>query len=298
MSKLEQIEAFLSVVHENSFAGAARKQGISTAAISRQISRLEADLGVQLLERTTRQIALTELGSQYYQHCKNALAELSEANALITGAQAEPTGTLNITSNRHFANEYLIPYLSEFLSLYPKIVMNLELAERFPDFSEENIDILFGVSLEGPPDLVRKRITTTRYIMCASPDYLRKYGTPKSPDELSQHHYITHVMRKPDNVIQFRGDKKICLSPTLFLNDCQTMLECAIRGIGIVMLHNYVVRDAINKGLLIEILKEYQEPERPVYLYYQHQRYLQPKIRHCIDFFTQKIKVDPIFKMT
>lgn len=297
MSKLEQIEAFLNIVHENSFVAAAKKQGISTAAISRQISRLEADLGVQLLERTTRHIALTEIGSQYYQHCKNVLAELDQANALITGAQAEPTGTLNITSNRYFANEYLIPYLSEFLSLYPKITMNLELAERFPDFSEEKIDILFGVSLEGPPDLVRKRITTTRYVLCASPDYLKKFGIPKSPDELYHHFYITHVMRKPDNVIQFRDDKKICLTPILFLNDCLTMLECAIRGIGMVMLHNYVVRDAINKGLLIEVLKDFQEPEKPVYLYYQHQRYLQPKIRHCIDFFTQKIKLDPLFKL-
>ncbi len=197
---------------------------------------------------------------------------------------------LNITSNRYFANEYLIPYLSEFISLYPKLTLNIELAERFPDFSEENIDILFGVSLEGPPDLVRKRITTTRYVLCASPEYLKKQGTPTSPDEICQHKYITHVMRKPDNIIQLRNDKRICVKPTLLLNDCQVMLECAIRGMGIVMLHDYIVRDVINKGSLVEILSDYQEPEKPVYLYYQHQRYLQPKIRHCIDFFTQKIK--------
>lgn len=296
MSKFEQIETFLNVVHENSFAGAARKQGISTAAISRQISRLEADLGVQLLERTTRKIGLTEIGSEYYKHCQRALAELNEGQALISGSQLEPSGILNITSNRHFANEYLIPYLSEFMTLYPKITLNLELAERFPDFSEENIDILFGVSLEGPPDLVRKRITSTRYVLCASPDYLKKFGTPTSPDELSEHRYITHAMRKPDNVIQFRNNKKIFLKPIIFLNDGQTMLECSIRGIGIVMLHDYVVRDAINKGLLIELLNEYQEPERPVYLYYQQQKYLQPKIRLFIDFFTQKNGTDSIFK--
>jgi DNA-binding transcriptional LysR family regulator len=289
MSKLEQIEAFLTIIQENSFAAAARKQGISTAAISRQISRLEADLGVQLLERTTRQIALTEVGAQYYQYAKRALNELTDAQALIQGSQIEPSGSLKMTSNRYFANKYLIPHLAEFIKRYPKLILNLELAERFPDFNEENIDILFGVSLEGPPDLVRKRIMTTRYVLCASKGYLKKFGTPSSPEELSQHCYITHSMRKPD-IIQFRHEKKICVKPMLYLNDCQVMLECALRGIGIVMLHDYIVRDVIHQGLLIEILSEYQEPEKPVYLYYQHQRYLQPKIRHCIDFFTQKIQ--------
>ncbi len=290
MSKFEQIETFLNVVHEGGFAAAARKQGLSTAAISRQISRLEADLGVQLLERTTRQIKLTEIGAEYYQYGKKALAELDEAQALIKGSQSEPSGVLNITSNRYFAMEYLIPYLSEFIALYPKLILNIELAERFPDFNVENVDILFGVSLEGPPNLVRKRITTTRYVLCAAPNYFKNYGTPKTPDELSHHKYITHVMRKPDNIIHFRHDKKVCVKPTLFLNDCQIMLECALQGMGIVMLHDYIVRDVIKKNLLIEILQEYQTSENPVYLYYQHQRYLQPKIRHFIDFFTQKNK--------
>lgn len=290
MSKFEQIEAFLNIVHEGSFAAAARKQGISTAAISRQISRLEADLGVQLLERTTRQLKLTEIGSVYYQHGKKALAELDEAQAVIKGSQSEPAGVLNITSNRYFANEYLMPYLSEFTFRYPKLILNIELAERFPDLNEEGIDILFGVSLEGTPDLVRKRITTTRYVICASPHYFKKYGTPKIPDELIHHYYITHVMRRPDNIIQFRHDKKVCVKPTLFLNDCQFMLECAVQGMGIVMLHDYIVRETLTKGVLIEILSEYQEQEKPVFLYYQHQRYLQPKIRHFIDFFTEKIK--------
>lgn len=288
MSKFEQIEAFLNIVHENSFKAAASKQGISTAAISRQISRLEADLGTQLLERTTRQITLTEIGLAYYEHAKKALAELKEAEFLIGNSQKEPSGALNVVSNRYFANEYLIPHLPKFISLYPKLVLNLELAERFPDFNAENIDILFGVSIEGPPNLVRKRITTTRYILCASPSYLKKFGIPKTPEELNHHYYITHNMRKPDDVISFRDDKKIYVKPSLFLNDCQVMLECALQGIGIVMLHDYIVRDAIHKGLLVEILMQYEEPEKSVYLYYQQQRYVQPKIRRFIDFFIPK----------
>lgn len=287
MSKLEQITAFLDIVHENSFAAAARKQSISTAAISRQIARLEEDLGAQLLHRTTRQISLTEIGAQYYQHCKNALEELTKAEEIITHSQDEPTGTLNITSNRYFANQYLIPYLPEFMSRYPNLRINLELAERFPDFKEENIDILFGTSMDGPPELIRKRITTTRYILCASPAYLKKYGIPKNPSELSHHHYITHSMRKPNNVIAFKNNKEVYIDPMLSLNDCHAMRECAILGMGIVMLHNYIVTDAIKKGELIEVLGEFQEQEKSVYLYYQSSRYVQPKIRRFIDFFTR-----------
>ncbi|MBV8803357.1 MAG: LysR family transcriptional regulator [Gammaproteobacteria bacterium] len=288
MSKFEQIEAFINVVQENSFAAAARKLNLSTAAISRQVSRLETSLGAQLLTRTTRQITLTEIGAEYYKHCQKALAEIREGDALILGAKAEPTGMLNITSNRHFANKFLIPKLGEFIKLYPKLILNIELAERFPDFTEENIDILFGVSLEGPSHLVRKRIAKTNYILAASPAYLKKKGIPKTPNELIHHDYITHSMR-PDTYIYFCGDKKISMQPILCLNDCQAMLECAVRDMGIILLHDYMVRDTIKKGLLIEILPEFKVPEKSVYLYYQPQRYLQPKIRYFIDYFTRKI---------
>lgn len=286
MSKFDRIAAFIAVVEENSFAAAARKNGVSTAAISRQITRLEADLKTQLLIRTTRQLRLTESGLQYYQCCKKTLGELVDAERAISTSQQEATGLLHITSNRYFATKYLIPHLSDFMASNPKLQIKIELAERFPNLAAENIDLVFGVSLEGPPELVRKRVAMTRYVLCASKDYLSRYGTPKVPADLSKHRYITHTMRKPDNVVTFKGNQAIYIEPVLWLNDSRAICECAMLGIGIIKLHEYIVADLLRDGHLIEILTEFQEPEIPVYLYYQQSKYLQAKIRRFIDFYT------------
>jgi DNA-binding transcriptional LysR family regulator len=286
MSKLEWITAFIAVVEENGFAAAARKKGISTAAISRQVNRLESKLKVELLQRTTRKITLTEVGAQYYQHCKKVLGELEEAETAIAGSRREATGTLSVTSSRYFAVKYLLPQLPQFMKLNPKLKIKFELAERFPDLAAEGVDILFGVSMEGSAELVRKRVATTQYVLCASPAYLKKYGTPKIPADLSQHRYINHSMRK-ENGVMFKGGKEVYIEPVLSLNDSRAMRECAIQGIGVVKLHDYIVADALQEGRLIEILRGFNEPQLPVYLYYQQSRYLLPKIMRFIYFYTK-----------
>lgn len=286
MSKFERIATFISVIEENGFAAAARKKGVSTAAISRQISALEDELHVQLLKRTTRRISLTEMGEAYYQQCKKTLNELQEAENVIAMSQTEANGVLHIMANRYFTIVHLLPRLSEFMRLNPHLRIHFQLAERFPNLEKEGIDILFGVSIEGSPELVRRRVTSTRYMLCASPQYLQKKGIPKHPSDLIHHDYITHSFRKPDDLITLKDGKVIRVNPTLWLNDSFVMRECAIRDMGIVYLHDYMVEDAIKEGKLIEILREYQEPQKTVYLYYQQSRYLQPKIRRFIDFYT------------
>jgi len=286
MSKFDQIEAFVAVVEESGFAAAARKKSLSTAAISRQISSLEESLGVVLLTRTTRKISLTPTGETYYQHCKKTLEALREAENEITHSKNEATGILNVMAVRYFAIRHLLPRLAEFMELNPRLQVNFQLAERFPNLEEEGIDILFGVSAEGAVDLVRKRVTTTRYVLCASPDYLKKHGIPKKPQDLVKHRYITHSMRKPNDVVSFKGGIQVHVQPTLWLNDTFAMRECASRDMGIVNLHDYVVENALKEGKLIEILPKYQEVQQNVYLYYQRSRYVQPKIRRFIDFYT------------
>lgn len=286
MSKFDQIATFINVIEENGFAAAARKQGLSTAAISRQITQLESSLKTELLKRTTRQISLTEIGAEYYQHCKKTLTELREAELAIAGSQTEARGILRVMSAHYFAGHYLLPRLPQFMKENPKLKIKLELAERFPDLAKENIDLLFGVSMEGPPDLVRKRVATTRYVLCASPKYLKKHGTPRIPEDLIKHHYITHSMRNPDHVITFRNNKEVHVEPTLWLNNTTAMRDCALQHMGIVKLHDYIVADALKDGRLIELLPEFSEREQSVYLFYQKSRHLQPKIRKFIDFYT------------
>lgn len=291
MSKFEQISAFITVIEARGFAAAARKLGISTAAISRQITNLEATLGVQLLLRSTRQLTPTPTGQQYYQDCKKIMVNLQEAEAAIFGSQQEAVGILRVTSSRYFTITYLLPRLSEFMEQNPKLRIHLELAERFPDLAQESIDILFGISLEGPRELVRKRVSTVQYILCASPQYLKQFGIPQTPEDLHQHRYITHSIRQPNNVLGFRNGKEIFLEPFLWLNDSYAMRNCALQGMGIIKLHNYMVKDELRDGHLIELLPDLRDPPQPIFLYYQQSRYLQPKIRRFIDFFTESLSL-------
>lgn len=286
MSKLSRIGTFISVIEENGFAAAAKKKGVSTPAISRQILALETELNTQLIKRNTRHISLTEVGYEYYGHCKMAIEKLLEAENAISHSQDQAIGTLTILSNPYFALSYIVPRLSDFLKQNPGLKINLKLEERFPNLDKEDIDIVFGMSLEGSIDLVRKRFASTRYVLCASPTYLEQYGIPKNLEELASHHYITHSMRQPEDVIEFKGDKRIYISPVLRLNNTFAMKECALQHLGIVNLHYYMVEQDLREKKLIEILEEFQIPEMNIYLYYRPSRYLHPKIRRFIDFFT------------
>ena len=145
------------------------------------------------------------------------------------------------------------------------------------------------MSIPGPADSIQRVIEKTRYVLCASPDYLKKYGTPKRPQDLIGHQYITHSMRRPDDVILFKNDS-IHVEPLLRLNDTKAMLQCALEGVGIIKLHEYVVREAIEQKKLVEILSSFAENELSIYLCYQARRYLQPKIRRFIDFVLGKMR--------
>jgi DNA-binding transcriptional LysR family regulator len=286
---LGRIEIFVKVVELGSFSEAARSQKISTAAVSKQIALLESEAKIKLLDRTTRRVRLTEGGQAYFQQCKKVLSEYQIAQSLLSHLSQEPAGDLFVVSARYFGEAWIVPFLREFQELYPKILLDLELAERMPDLEKENVDLIFGMSMAGPLNSIQKKLTSTRYVLCASPDYLKQFGVPRRISDLKNHRYITHRMRKPDSKVTFKNKLEIHIDPVLRLNDTGTMLECALQGMGIVKLHDYVVQNALDQGSLIEILPGSLESQIPVYLYYREGRYLQPKVRHFIDFFSARI---------
>jgi DNA-binding transcriptional LysR family regulator len=289
MGKLNQIETFYWVAMYGNFAKAARELGVSTAAVSKQISALEHKLGASLIARSTRRFALTELGAAYFEQCRKIVAQLKEAEAFMAASKGEASGALRVTAGPHFSEHYIVPHLSEFMRLYPKIQLDLELAERMPDLEEEGIDVLIGMSMSGPPNCVQKKIAETKYVLCASPAYIAKHGMPQNPEDLVGHKYITHSMRLPEDVIHFRGGKEIRLDPVLRLNNTMAMFQCAQSDIGIVKLHDYVVTQAIQGGRLVEILGKYMGPALPIYVCYQRAKYVAPKVRRFIDFVLGKL---------
>ncbi len=290
MPDLSQMETFVLTAELGSLAAVARKLGISPAAISKQLTRLEKELGLQLLVRSTRRIELTQVGVNYCLQCRRILEEVEAASALISQVKAAPYGIFKIVSGRHFATSYILPHMSEFLSKYPNIELNLELAERVPDLNVEAIDVLIGMSISATGDAIQKRIATTSYSFCASPNYLKLFGTPEKPVDLKNHRYITHSMRKPDNELLFRDKEVITIKPYIRVNDTQTMLNFALDGLGIVKLHHYVVKEHLERGTLQELLSAYSNSEIPIYVAYPQRRYIPSKTRCFIDFIVEKIK--------
>ena len=292
MPDLSQIETFVLTSELCSLAAVARKLGISPAAISKQLTRLEEELGLQLLIRSTRRIELTEVGINYCLQCRRILEEVEAASALISQVKSIPYGILKIVSGRHFATSYIVPHMKEFLLKYPEIELNLELAERAPDLNLEAIDVLIGMSISATGDAIQKRIATTSYSFCASPNYLKEFGIPEKPDDLKHHRYITHSMRKPDNELLFQDKEAVNITPYIRVNDAQTMLNFALEGLGIVKLHHYVVKEYLERGSLQELLTAYNNSEIPIYVAYPQRRYISSKTRCFIDFIVEKIKRD------
>lgn len=288
ISSFERILTFVKVVEANSYVAVANEMNLSRAAISKQIAALEEEIGMKLIERTTRRLSLTADGALYYAQCKRLLEVADEMSEMVSTMRKEPTGTLNLFCARYFGEQFVVPYLGEFLEAYSKVKVNLRLEERIPNFEKENVDILIGVSMPGPFDSIRRKISQTRYIYCASPSYLEHFGTPQKLTDLVHHRYITHSMRMPDNVLIF-GNQQVTLDPYLRINDAWAMLTCALNGLGIIKVHDYIVKESLQMGKLVEVLAPYSQEEYPIYLYYMQNRYLSPKIRHFIDFLLEKL---------
>jgi DNA-binding transcriptional LysR family regulator len=285
---LERIQTFVKVVETNSFVGVAQRMNLSRAAISKQISFLEQELGIKLIERSTRRLKLTEAGALYYEKSKQLLELIDEMDEFVTSIRKEPAGTLKLFCARYFGEHVVVPHLGEFMEANPKVKINLWLEERIPDLVKEEVDILIGVSMPGPPEAIRRTIAKTRYIFCASPGYLQRFGIPQKPIDLIHHRYITHAMRQPDDVLVF-GDLELNLDPYLRINDAWAMLKCALNGVGIVKLHDYIVEESLQAGNLIEILQPFSQEEYAIFIYYMQNRYLSPKIRHFIDFLLNRL---------
>ena len=289
MNTLGLIQTFSKVVQCASFTAAAKELDISAAAVSKQISLLEAELGVMLLHRTTRQVSLTETGETYYREVQLVLLALDKASGVIAAAKDEPSGLLRVKSARYFAEHIIIPRLAEYRATYPQVVVDLQIAEQIPHLLEEDLDVVFGMSAQVASNSIQKKITTTRYVFCASPKYLMAQGTPNQPADLAGHHYITHTMREPNDRWIFPSGETVYLKPVLYLNDAQAMLECAVNGLGVVALHHYQVAQALAKKELVEILASYRLPLIPVFLYYHPGRYMQPKVKTWVEFMSNNL---------
>lgn len=294
MDRLTSMELFVAVAELGTLNKAAEKLDISNAAATRHITALETRLNVRLIERSTRRLALTNIGIEYYKKCKSFLAELDQSEAEITSSAVEPEGTVTITSSISFAIMHITPLIPKFNKLYPKIKINIVGANRYYDIIDSNIDIAIRTrEFEPDSNLTIRKLATTHRILAASYDYIKKRGKPKSIEELEGHDILLYShANNPRNLSFQKGDeiKNFAIDPILETNDGQIVRAAALGGSGILIQPLYIIYQDIVEGRLIPILTDWKLPELTVNIAFQSRQFMPIKNRLFIDFLMEDFK--------
>ncbi|MGZ8303786.1 MAG: LysR family transcriptional regulator [Telluria sp.] len=290
MDKFQEMQVFAAVVDAGSFVRAAETLAISKAAVSRHVVNLEERLGVRLLNRTTRKLSLTDDGQSFYQHCKELLAALEEAEGDLSTRRGEANGLLRISAPVTFGILHLAPLWGEFLALYPKVTLDVALSDRTVDLVEDGFDLAIRISGAPHPSLIARRLASTRMVLCASPAYLERRGTPSHPRELADHEVIAYSYWAPRDEWTFEGPDgpvTVRVSARLRANNGDTCRAAALRHQGIVLQPGFLVGGDIASGELVEILPEYRSIELGVFALYTSRQHLPLKLRYLIDFLAE-----------
>jgi len=289
MSNDSDMHVFTAVVTAGSFAGAAKKLAMTPSGVSRRIGRLEERLGVRLLNRTTRQLSMTDAGDRYQQRAAQIITDIEEAEREASELQAAPRGRLRITAGMTYGFHRLMPLVPDFLMEYPEIEIDLILLDRMVDLVGEGFDIAFRTGQAEDSSLMARRLPDTEFVTCASPEYLARNGTPKVPSNLTDHNCLVHLLtsRRLDKW-RFKGSggtAVVDVSGTMSSSNPDMLMRAAIRNLGIVHLTRIPAENALADGRLVPILTEYEgEDVLPVRMLYASSRQLSPKVRAFIDF--------------
>lgn len=285
MSDLDRFEVFTYVAQNRSLSQTAKHLSLTKASLSKKIKKLETDLGVDLFLRTGQRLHLTDQGEILLQQCLRLKKELEDTRAVCKDFHATPQGSLYVVALDYFAKKIIYPRLHKFMQKYPELDIIIDISERVPNFEQEQVDIAVGFSLIAPDNVIQRNLTSTRHVMCASPGYIKKHGTPKKLHDLQEHIYIGHYARNEVCSTHLKRGHEIKIKPSLVLNNVSGMIECAKAGLGIVQLPYYVLDELLTSGELIEVLSSYQAENASVYYFYPKFRYTQPKVRCFIDYF-------------
>lgn len=293
MDKLKSLMIFMRSAQCGSFSEAARQLGMAPSAVSRAVLRLEDELGVRLLQRTTRSLTLTEDGNRFYEHCQQILNDLEEAELEVKQSQSMPIGTLRLDLSFVFGKMHIAPALLRFAAQYPELNLNVSFSDRLIDLIEEGIDATVRIGMSRDSRLIMHHLAATRYITCASPQYLAQYGTPTTPAELLQHRCVNFIYsqtRREANWKFEQDGKLIDLSVNSYLrfDNSEVILEAVIQGAGVVQLPKFIAAIAIARGDLQPILQSYAtQVGLPIAVLYPQKRYLSAKVRVFVEFMTE-----------
>jgi len=294
MDHLERLRCFVAVADTQSFAAAARRLGCSASAATRAIAALEQRLGVQLFQRSTRSVRLTEAGERFVLDCRRILGDLDESEAAAAGAQAEPAGLLALTAPSMFGRLYVAPAAAEFLHRHPRVRMKLLLVDRVVSLLDEAQDLAVRIAQLPDSGLTAVPVGAMRRVVVASPDYLARAGEPRSPRELAGHRVIAGYFDGQGMTPWRFRDGAQALTPTLMVNDTASAIGAAEAGVGLVRCQLYQAVDAVLAGRLRIVLADHELPAAPVHLVHAAGRRVPPTLRLLIDFMAERLRAQPV----
>lgn len=298
MDLLASMKVYRRVVEMRSFSAAANDLGISNAAASKHVAWLEERLGARLLERTTRRLAVTPAGSAYYERCARILDDLDETEQAVGRASTTPKGLLRINAPLAFGQPHLSALFFEFARQWPEIELELSLNDRFIDLVEEGVDVALRVTHELPDSssLVAQRLAKVKLVLCASPRFLRKHGTPASPAELSRFPCIEYNLSQTRGEWGFESDRgyvRVPVRGNLRANNSVLIRDAALSDLGLAYLPHFYVEAELRTGKLREVLEEVPRPPVYVHAVYPRQKYLSTRVRAFVEFMRKRVARAP-----
>lgn len=300
MDRWAQVEFFVQVAELGSLSRAAEKLEMSNAAASRTLQALEERLGARLVERTTRRLWLTEVGTAFHRRCVAMMAEMAEAEALVQETSLQPTGVLRVTSSVSFAMMHIAPGLPEFNDRFPQLAVQIVAANRYPDFIDAGIDVAIRTrEYEGDSGITVRRLAHTRRVLAASPGYLTENGVPKTPEDLKLHRLLVYNLANDPYVLHFsRGEEKRNTPITSILDSNEGQVICAagLAGLGLVIQPLYIIYDEIVAGRLVPVLTDWELPSLTINFAYQSRRHQPAKIRVFTEFFLNRFEEQELGK--
>lgn len=292
MLDLNNIVVFARVVEAGSFTAAARLLNMPKTTVSRRIAALERELGVRLVQRTTRSLNMTEAGRLYYEQSSQALRKIEDANLQLAEARAEPTGTIRISAPVGFGGSFLTGTVFDFLATYPKTKVELHLTDDQLNLVESGIDLALRTGILPDTTLIARKLGSTHRILCASPNYLARHGVPVLPTDLARHHCVIagKSTAGPQWVLDGpNGRETVTVSGRFAANEMQAVIAAALAGYGIAQLPHQIAEASIKDGRLRRVLDDYTTPVGGLYAVYPSNRHLSPLVKAFIELAIERL---------
>lgn len=293
MGKIQEMSSFVAVVEAGSFVAAADAVGLSKAAVSRHVAELEQRLGVRLMQRTTRRLSLTEEGQRFLARCKELLAAIDEAEAELSSRTGDPAGLIRINASLTFGIMHLAPLWGRFMDRYPKVSLDVTLDDRIVDLVDGGYDLAVRITNMPSSMLVSRTLASTRIVLCASAQYLKKHGAPSHPSDLAAHRVISYSYWPTRDEWHFTGPEggvSVRINAGMHTNNGDTCRFAALDHQGVILQPDFLIGDDLHSGALVELLPDYRAIEVGIHAVYPTRKHLPLKVRRLVDFLVESFQ--------